>query len=120
MGRFAAVGRVGSEGGLVVAVASLVGVASFVYPFLLPIVDRTDDAGAHAADAPLIFVGLTVLCLLAILATLGSPGDSAGAAGGAASKSVALLGVLVATDATLRLAPSLLGATPIFLRIILV
>jgi energy-coupling factor transport system substrate-specific component len=124
VGRFAAVGRVGSGGGLVVAVASLVGVTAFVYPFLLPVVDRTDDAGAHAADAPLIFAGLTVLCLLAILATLGSQGDGGGtagsAAGGAASKSVALLGVLVATDATLRLAPSLLGATPIFLLIILV
>jgi energy-coupling factor transport system substrate-specific component len=116
---FATVGRVGSEGGLVVAVASLVGVAAFVYPFLLPVVARTDDAGAHAADAPLVFAGLTVLCLLAILATLGSQGDGAGVAG-AASKSVALLGVLVATDATLRLAPSLLGATPIFLLIILV
>ena len=63
VGRLAAIGRVGSGGGLVVAVASLVGVTAFVYPFLLPVVDRTDDAGAHAADAPLIFAGLTVLFL---------------------------------------------------------
>src|SRR5687768_1070362 len=102
--------------GLVVAAASLVGVAAFLYPFLLPVVDRTDDAGAHAADAPLVFAGLSVLCLLAALATLGQAGF--GPAAGATAKSVALLGVLVATDATLRLAPSLLGATPIFLLII--
>ncbi|MDQ3548256.1 MAG: ECF transporter S component, partial [Chloroflexota bacterium] len=37
-----------------------------------------------------------------------------------ASKLVALLGMLVAVDATLRLAPSLLGASPIFLLILLV
>lgn len=112
-------GGIGSGEGLVVAVASLVGVATFLYPFLLPAIDRADDAGSHAADAPLVFAGLTLLCLLAILAALGeSPGGAV--TGGAAAKSVALLGVLVATDATLRLAPSLLGATPIFLLIILV
>ena len=108
----------GASEGLVVAVASLAGVAAFLYPFLLPAIERTDDGAAHAADAPLVFAGLTVLCLLAILAALGEPRMAASS--GAAAKSVALLGVLVATDATLRLAPSLLGATPIFLLIILV
>jgi energy-coupling factor transport system substrate-specific component len=113
-----AAGWEGRRSGVVVAAASLVGVAAFLYPFLLPVVDRTDDAGAHAADAPLVFAGLSVLCLLAALAALGQSGG--GLVAGATAKSVALLGVLVATDATLRLAPSLLGATPIFLLIILV
>ena len=111
---------IGVPAALVVGAASLAGVAAFLFPFLLPIVATTDDAGAHAADAPLVFAGLTVLCLLAMLAALGQS-DAAGAiAGGGAAKRVALLGVLVATDATLRLAPSFLGATPIFLLIILV
>ena len=65
--RSAVASRRGIETGwLVVAAASLVGIAAFLYPFLLPVVDPTDDAGAHAADAPLVFAGLTVLCLLAI------------------------------------------------------
>ena len=42
----------------------------------------------------------------------------AGTPGG--SKLVALLGMLVAVDATLRLVPTLLGASPIFLLIVLV
>ncbi|MDP9366046.1 MAG: ECF transporter S component [Chloroflexota bacterium] len=53
------------------------------------------------------------MVILAELSGQGRPGFSA-------SKTVALLGVLVAIDATLRLAPSLLGASPIFLLIILV
>ena len=113
-----------SGGSGVIAVASLAGLAAFLYPFLLPVVRRTDDSGAHAGDAPLILAGVTGLCLLAIVAELGErerpsgPGGMVGS--GAAAKTAALLGVLVATDATLRLAPSLLGATPIFLLIMLV
>jgi energy-coupling factor transport system substrate-specific component len=44
----------------------------------------------------------------------------AGDAGVSRTRMVALLGVLVAVDATLRLVPSVLGASPIFLLIILV
>jgi energy-coupling factor transport system substrate-specific component len=40
--------------------------------------------------------------------------------GSSNSKMIALLGMLVAVDAALRLIPSLLGASPIFLLIILV
>ncbi len=113
-----------SGGSGVITVASLAGLAAFLYPFLLPVVRRTDDAGAHAGDAPLILAGVTGLCLLAIVAELGErerPSGPDGIVGsGAAAKTAALLGVLVATDATLRLAPSLLGATPIFLLIMLV
>ncbi len=100
------------------AAASLVGLAAFFYPFLLPTIARPGERGAHAADAPLVLVAITALCLLAIVAALG---DARGPLGGAgASKTVALLGVLVATDATLRLAPTFLGASPIFLLILLV
>jgi len=111
------VGRA-TGGGEVIAVASVVGLAAFLYPFLLPVVRRTGDAGAHAGDAPLVLAGVTGLCLLAIVAELGDAERASGS--GAAAKTAALLGVLVAIDATLRLAPSLLGASPIFLLIMLV
>ena len=58
---------------------------------------------------------MTALCLLAIVAEL----DRGQRGAGAAAKTVALLGTLVAIDATLRLVPTFLGASPIFLLIIL-
>jgi energy-coupling factor transport system substrate-specific component len=106
----------GIQANSVVVIASLVGLAGFFYPFLLPAVSRTDDRGAHAADAPLLFALVTVFCLIAMAVELSERG---GAKGGSPAKVVALLGVLVATDATLRLAPSFLGASPIFFLIIL-
>lgn len=102
----------------VVLVASLVGLAAFLYPFLLPVIRQgaAPDDGAGAAAAPLVFALVTALCLLAIVAELAG----ADAVSGASSKTVALLGVLVATDATLRLAPTFLGASPIFPLMVLV
>jgi energy-coupling factor transport system substrate-specific component len=104
-----------SSGTVVVAVASLIGLVGFGYPFLLPAIDR-DGSSAHGADAPLVFALVTALCLLAIVVELGEHGN----ARRAPAKTVALLGVLVALDASLRLAPSFLGASPIFPLIILV
>jgi energy-coupling factor transport system substrate-specific component len=104
---------------LLVAVASLIGLLGFLYPFLLPAVSQaTNDEAqhqAHAADAPLLFAGLTACCLLAIVVTLSQRQWQRGEA----ARSVALLGAMVSLDAALRLVPSFLGATPIFLLIIL-
>ena len=99
----------------VVAVASVVGLGGFLYPFLLPLVGgaATTGAGGYAVAAPLIFALLTAFAALAIVAELGGSGL-------ANAKVVALLGVLVAIDATLRLVPTFLGASPIFLLIMLV
>jgi energy-coupling factor transport system substrate-specific component len=102
--------------GVVVGVASLVGLAAFLYPFLLPAVAGVGERSARTGEAPFVLAALTAACLLAIAAELSSPALGPGAA----SKTVALLGVLVATDATLRLAPSLVGASPLFLLILLV
>ena len=97
------------------AIASLVGTACFLYPFVLPAVRQASDENqAHGTVAPLLFAVVTGLCLLVMLITLSDPGDVS------RSRTVALLGVLVAVDATLRLVPSVLGASPIFLLIILV
>jgi len=105
-----------SSSTLVLAVASLGGLAAFLYPFLLPGLQQlSDENAAHTESAPLIFAGITVLCLVAMLVTIAE--DHGGVS---RSKTVALLGVLVAIDATLRLVPSLAGASPVFLLIMLV
>jgi energy-coupling factor transport system substrate-specific component len=101
---------------LLLAVATLVGLAGFFYPFILPTVARsrvTDQA--HADDAPLLVALVTGFALAAVLLAMAEDH-----AGGARSRMVALLGVLVAIDATLRLVPTVLGASPIFLLIMLV
>ncbi len=100
----------------VLAVVSLVGAAGFLYPFLLPVSrSSSGDQTAHLRDAPFLFAIVTALCLVAMLLAI-----SERQGGVAQSKTVALLGVLVAIDATLRLAPSFLGASPIFFLIVLV
>lgn len=103
---------------ILVGVASLVGVAAFLYPFVVPMLSPADENRARAGDAPILFALVTVLCLIAIAIELDPAGERLG--GIAASKLVALLGVLVAANASLRLIPTFLGASPIFALIILV
>ena len=103
---------------VLVAVATLVGIAAFLYPFLLPLVAPSGEERARAGDAPILFALVTVLCLIAIAIELDPAGERIG--GISASKLVALLGVLVAANASLRLIPTFLGASPIFALIILV
>lgn len=99
----------------IVVLAGAVGVLSFLYPFLLPLVFGHGVAAAtnHDVAAPLIFAAITGVSLLTIVTELGDVRL-------ASAKMVALLGVLVAIDATLRLVPTFLGASPIFLLIVLV
>ena len=100
---------------LVLLVASLIGLASFLYPFFLgEVAQSTDQNGAQGGLAPLLFAGLSAICLVAMLVTLTEAQTVS------RSRQVALLGVLVAIDATLRLVPGVLGASPIFLLIMLV
>jgi energy-coupling factor transport system substrate-specific component len=97
---------------------SLVGVASFLYPFFLPALARVGSRPARSGiEVPLVFTALGVGCLLVILLDVQR---RAGAGDRGASKMVALLGMLVAVDASLRLVPTLLGASAIFLLIVLV
>lgn len=109
----AVIGRRGPSA--IVVLAGAVGVLSFLYPFFLPLVfGRGVEAAAnHDAAAPLIFAAITAVSLLTIVTELGDVRL-------ASAKMVALLGVLVAIDATLRLVPTFLGASPIFLLIVLV
>lgn len=102
----------------VVTGASLAGLAAFLYPFAIPVVATATDSErtARTGQAPIVFSCLTAACLVAVLAEL-SGGERRRPT---AAKSVALLGALVALDATLRLLPSILGGSPIFLLILLV
>jgi energy-coupling factor transport system substrate-specific component len=103
-----------SPANMVILVATLVGLCGFLYPFLLPAVAQGDETRARASSAPYLLAIITSLCLVAIVVELDS-----GRPGGSASKTVALLGTLVAIDATLRMVPTFLGASPIYLLIIL-
>lgn len=104
------------RGSPLVALVSLVGAASFLYPFFLPALAGVGGGrGRGGIEVPLLFTLLGVASLALVLVSLGGNAEGRGA-----SKVVALLGVLVATDATLRLVPTVLGASPIFLLIILV
>ncbi len=97
---------------LAIGIASLIGLAGYLWPFLLPVVGIDGTASATQA-APFILAVVTGLCLIAILGELAA-GEVRPA------RIVALLGVLVAVNATLRLLPTFLGASPVFLLIILV
>jgi energy-coupling factor transport system substrate-specific component len=101
---------------LLVGLVSIVGVLTILYPFLLPLFGQEQRLARRGIEVPILFAVLGAICLLTILAEIQSTTTGPGAS---ASKLVALLGVLVATDAALRLIPSVLGASPIFLLIIL-
>ncbi len=108
--------RVPGASNILLMVASLIGMAGFLYPFILPVVDQgVDEARTQASTAPILFAAITGICLVAMMVTIS---DEHG--GIARSRTVPLLGVLVALDATLRLVPGVLGASPIFLLIMLV
>ncbi len=93
---------------IVLAVTSLIGVAAFLSPFWLARTQTASaDRTAHGSDAPLLFAVIGLLCLVVLLVETGGGADPD-------AKRVALLGVLVAANAALRLIPGILGASPIF------
>jgi len=96
---------------LTYALTSLVGAAAFLYPFWLPEVAK-DAAGtqAHAGDSALMVTLLVGICFAVLLLELQREAVS--------TKAIALLGVLVAINATLRFVevavPGPGGFSPIF------
>jgi energy-coupling factor transport system substrate-specific component len=92
-------------GVVITLLASGLGVASFLYPFFLAGTARGDAGGAHAAEAPVIFLLLMPLLLLLMLAEFGSRRASA--------KMIAALGILTAINAVLRI-PVGVGDSPTF------
>jgi len=96
--------------GSIMAMASLLGLGAFLYPFFRPSV-QASGMMAHASDAPLLFILLLVLCLGAVFASL--------TGGQMTSKMVAVLGILTALSAVLRAIPGPAGFNAIFLLPIL-
>jgi energy-coupling factor transport system substrate-specific component len=94
----------------IIAMASLLGLGAFLYPFFRPSI-QASGMMAHASDAPLLFVLLLVLCLGAVFASL--------TGGQLTSKMVAVLGILTALGAVLRIIPGPAGFNAIFLLPIL-
>jgi energy-coupling factor transport system substrate-specific component len=96
--------------GALLAVTSAFGLVAFGWPLLLP--GHGTENGAHAADAPWIFVALLPLLLAIVLGEI--------AEGAMDAKAVALLGVLAACGAAIRLpSPGAAGFEPVFFLIIL-
>ena len=93
-------------------VIQIVGVAAFAFPFVRP-QPAAGEAAARASDAPFI-LGVSLIALFALLGALRVN-----------AKRIAVLGVLCAINAVLRLAETLVlplpgGFSPVFLLIILV
>lgn len=97
-------------------IVSVAGLLAFCLPFVVSALpDPSGQRGSRAVDASLL---LALVVAGALVITVGEV--ARGPAAGNLARSVALLGALVAIDATLRLIPSFLGASPIFALIVLV
>ncbi|HEX3842559.1 MAG TPA: ECF transporter S component [Acidimicrobiales bacterium] len=94
---------------LALAVTSLVGVVGFGWPLLIP--SHANANLAHATDAPWIFIALLPLLLAVLLAEISE--------GSLDAKAVALLGILAACGAALRIpSPGIAGFEPVFFLLI--
>ena len=91
--------------GILVA-ASALGALSLLYPFFVPQGQGAGQPTAHAADAPLLFIAIIVLCLGAVAANLASRQMN--------SKVIAVLGVLTAMNAVMRTIPGPGGFSAVF------
>ncbi|MEO3751064.1 ECF transporter S component [Streptomyces sp. B6B3] len=101
--------RVGPRAAVVLAVASLIGLAMFCWPLLSPPEPQTI---AHAGHAPLLFVLLLPVVLAVVLAEISE--------GGIDPRTLALLGVLAAVNAALRpLGAGTAGVETVFFLLVL-
>ena len=90
----------------ILALASLIGLVAFAYPFFSPEAANGAPAMAHAQDAPLVTLLLTLLCVVVVVANFTSRQMSA--------RTVAVLGVLTAVNAVLRAVPGPAGFSAVF------
>jgi energy-coupling factor transport system substrate-specific component len=100
--------RIGRRGGVALALVSAIGVVAFVWPLVV----APDSGLAHSSDGPWLFVLLVPLLLLVVAAEI--------ADGGIDAKAVAMLGVLAAVGAGLRvLGAGMSPLEPVFFLLIL-
>lgn len=108
--------RAQAVGATALIVVSGAGLVTFALPFIVSGLGVEASTGAsRTIDASLL---LAVIVTGTLVVTVGEL--ARGPRPGSLSRSIALLATLVAIDATLRLAPSFYGASPIFGLIILV
>jgi energy-coupling factor transport system substrate-specific component len=102
--------RFGSRSTFLLVLTTLFGVAAFGWPLLIH--QSANQNAAHTGDAPWIFVGLLPLLLAIVMAELSE--------GAIDAKAVALLGILAACFAALRIAsPGINGFEPEWFLLIL-
>lgn len=102
--------RLGHRTSLLLALTSLLGVVAFIWPLLLH--PSAGPNTAHATDAPWIFLGVMPLLLAIVFAEL--------ADGAIDAKAVALLGILAAAIAALRVpTPGADGFEPMWFLLVL-
>lgn len=101
--------RIGPRSAITMAIASVAGLAMFVWPLLV----RVDgSATQHSVDAPFMFVALLPVVIVVVLAEMSE--------GGMDAKALAILGVLAAVDAVLRpLGAGVAGIETVFFLLVL-
>jgi len=97
-------------------IVSVAGLLAFSLPFVISALPNESARVSSSAVEASLLLALIVggSLIIAVAELVRGPGA------GSHARSVALLGALVAIDATLRLVPSFLGASPIFALILLV
>jgi energy-coupling factor transport system substrate-specific component len=100
----------GALSALPLVAVSIIGVAAFLYPFLLSDVAQAGEDSARAGDAPLIFALVLSLALLLVVTELTRQRMSA--------KTVSLLAVVIVAAAALRIPTLPAGATAFFFFVI--
>src|SRR6202023_400792 len=101
--------RLKPRASVLLAATSVLGLVAFGWPLLLRPHGRENLA--HAADAPWVFVALLPLLLAIVLGEI--------AEGSLDAKAVALLGVLAACGAALRVpSPGVAGFEPVFFLLV--
>jgi energy-coupling factor transport system substrate-specific component len=99
-----------------IVIVSIAGLLEFSLPFLISALpDAAGEVSSRTLEASLLLALIVGGSLLVTVAELVRGPDA-----GNLARAVALLGALVVIDATLRLVPSFLGASPIFALIVLV
>jgi energy-coupling factor transport system substrate-specific component len=102
--------RVGSRSSFLLLLTTVFGIAAFAWPLLIH--QSSGPDAAHSGDAPWIFVGLIPLLLAIAIAELSE--------GAIDAKAVALLGILAACFAALRVpSPGINGFEPEWFLLIL-
>src|SRR5215218_5141220 len=97
-------------------IVSIAGLLTFFLPFAISALPKESSQVSPRTIEASLLLGLIIgaSLIIAVAELVRGPGS------GNYARSLALLGALVAIDATLRLVPSFLGASPIFALIVLV